>query len=304
MTEMVDPKLRELVTMLCAVGTPERPVSKTVQRATLLAALNGAVTLEFATIPTYLLALWTIRDELHPVAKSLRNILQEEMLHMALVCNMLVSLGGTPAINSAVPAYPGHLPLGVHPDLTVPLARFSKETLKIFMEIERPGRTDPKVQLVSGKVEIFDHEDSTIGQLYAKILDAFKALNPEFKQDRQITGPLSWLPILSLADVEAAINIIERQGEGSVGEPEERRGHLAHYFRFAEMFELNKLRQDKKTKKWAFSEPIAFSFQKDVWPMADIPAGGYVIDPSKEQEAHFLHRSFNLIDCFAGPSRP
>ena len=58
-------------------------------------SLQAAITLEFATIPPYLSALWSIKDELHPVAKSIREVAQEEMLHMALACNMLASLGVT-----------------------------------------------------------------------------------------------------------------------------------------------------------------------------------------------------------------
>ena len=40
---------------------------------------------------------------------------------MGLACNMLTTIGGTPQINTpaAVPKYPGHLPGGVRPHLTV-----------------------------------------------------------------------------------------------------------------------------------------------------------------------------------------
>ena len=54
-------------------------------------ALKGAMTLEFATIPPYLTALWSIKEDLHPIAASLRNIVQEEMLHLALASNMLAA---------------------------------------------------------------------------------------------------------------------------------------------------------------------------------------------------------------------
>ena len=60
--------------------------------------LNNAVILEFATIPIYLQAMWTIKDNKCEVAKSIRNIFQEEMLHMAMVCNMIAGIGGEPKI--------------------------------------------------------------------------------------------------------------------------------------------------------------------------------------------------------------
>src|SRR6266436_4197622 len=80
----------------------------------LKSALQAAITLEFATIPPYLTALWSIKDELCPVAQSIREVVHEEMLHMALACNMLASIGGKPGINRDLPSYPGPLPGGVH----------------------------------------------------------------------------------------------------------------------------------------------------------------------------------------------
>ena len=56
--------------------------------------LNKAVVLEFATIPIYLQAMWSIKDNNCEVAKSIRNVFQEEMLHMAMVCNMIAGIGG------------------------------------------------------------------------------------------------------------------------------------------------------------------------------------------------------------------
>lgn len=287
------PPINDLVTRLSDAEGGSAAEGKQEQLSALLAALNGAVTLEFATIPPYLTALWTIRDERHPIANSLRNILQEEMLHLALVCNMLASIGGEPQISDAAPAYPGKLPLGVHPELTVPLGRFSQTVLSVFMEIERPEHIDPDHQIGSDHVAIDDHEDFTIGQLYGKILAAFRELDPEFSQDRQVTGPLSWIPILTLDDVEKAIDIIERQGEGSVGKPEERRGHLAHYYRFAEMFHLRRM-EKSLGGDWEFGTAIAFDFDKDVLPVADVPAGGHRPDPDAEPDAYHLLRQFNL----------
>jgi rubrerythrin len=61
-------------------------------------SLQVCIDLEFGTIPIYLAALWSIKDNLDPVAKSIRHIVQEEMLHLALVCNLLSSIGGDPKI--------------------------------------------------------------------------------------------------------------------------------------------------------------------------------------------------------------
>ncbi|HEV7660560.1 MAG TPA: ferritin-like protein [Allosphingosinicella sp.] len=287
-------ELPELVTQLLAAEQPAATADKAQQREAIIAALNGAVLLEFATIPPYLTALWTIKDERHPLANSLRNILQEEMLHLALVCNMLVSIGGEPQISSAAPTYPGKLPLGVHPELIVPLGRFSKRMLDVFIEIERPKDVPPDQAILQEEGEQDqDGEEFTIGQLYGEILASFRALDPEFSQDRQVTGPLAWIPILSLEDVEKAIEIIERQGEGSTGQPEERRGYLAHYWRFAEMHRLQRMEKGADGK-WAFGTAIAFDFNADVWPVGDVPEGGYQLDPASEPEARHLLHQFNI----------
>jgi hypothetical protein len=286
--------LPELVTQLRAAEQPATPADKAQQRDAIIAALNGAVLLEFATIPTYLTALWTIKDERHPLANSLRNILQEEMLHLALVCNMLVSIGGEPQISSAAPTYPGKLPLDVHPELIVPLGRFSQRMLKVFMEIERPKEIPPDNEVLQpGGNGGEEPPEFTIGQLYGEILASFRALDPKFSQDRQVTGPLSWMQILSLENVEKAIEIIERQGEGSTGQPEERRGYLAHYWRFAEMHRLQWMKK-AADGTWSFGAAIPFDFEADVWPVADVPEGGYQLDQASEPEAHHLLRQFNI----------
>ena len=106
--------------------------------------LNSAVILEFATIPIYLQAMWSIKDNNCEAAKSIRNIFQEEMLHMAMVCNMIVGLGGEPRIyHPNEPeknlAFPSGLPGGVHPKLFLYLEGLTDCSLRNFMEIELPN---------------------------------------------------------------------------------------------------------------------------------------------------------------------
>jgi hypothetical protein len=106
-------------------------------------ALQAALKLELSTIPPYLCALWSI-DETdgnsdYPI-ESIKKIVVEEMRHIGLVCNMLTALGFTPEIKTpqVVPLYPGPLPRGVNPQLTVSLRKLSKQQLETFLEIEKP----------------------------------------------------------------------------------------------------------------------------------------------------------------------
>jgi len=268
----------------------------------LRAALQAAVTLEFSTLPPYLTALWSVKNPLDSVADSIREILQEEMLHMALACNMLTAIGGQPEIKTAVPVYPGKLPGGVHPELTIPLTGLDDDSLEAFMEIERPkhpghfesleARED--LDAVAKDEGGDDPDDFTIGEFYDEILAAFERLKPTISTDRQITGPLAWFVIKDLADVKRAIDTIETQGEGSSGTPDSSEGNLSHYFRFAELRERKKLVKDPDTGKWDFKDPIEFDMDNDVWPVGEVPVGGYTDEVVEDEEVRRLLRGFNL----------
>src|SRR5436190_1750680 len=97
-------------------------------REGLLAALQQAIQLEHATIPTYLYALYSIKpDSNKKIQQVLLSVVTEEMLHMALACNMLNAIGGSPVIDQPqfIPHYPGPLPGADENYLSGPLGRFS-----------------------------------------------------------------------------------------------------------------------------------------------------------------------------------
>lgn len=231
-------------------------------------ALSIAIRLELSTLPPYLLALWSIEDEGHPVAKSIHEIIREEMLHFGLACNMLVAVGGTPRVANAgfVPKYPDRLPGGVRPNVLVSLRKLTKAQARVFMEIERPYRP---VTPDEGE------PDETIGQFYDDLLDAFRALSDSVKLDtaRQLDyGSLRLFKIDSLDSVERAISIINAQGEGSASSPEEGPEDLAHYYRFGEIHHERRIIR-KSAGDWAF-EGETLELPK-VYNVAEIPGGGY-----------------------------
>ena len=258
------------------------------QRATdwLAKALHIAAQLEFSTIPPYLCALWSIKDLSCPAADTIRHVVQEEMIHMSLALNMLVSLGDAyrPAIADAgfVPRYPGELAGGVHEGLTVTLGGLTKQALEVFLEIESPA-TDPTTAVAALGKAVDDAPaeggDATIGEFYRTILSAFETLKPDFHVDRQITGPLAWVPISRLADVERAIDLIIDQGEGSAKGPSEypfvpgQPVELSHFYRFLELWEGRKIVPlDRDGSSWGFGDPIE---TPECFPMAPVPAEGW-----------------------------
>jgi hypothetical protein len=62
--------------------------------------LQAAIELELATLPPYLCGLCSIKSQERPVFDLIESVALEEMLHMGLVCNMLMAIGGTPQIAS------------------------------------------------------------------------------------------------------------------------------------------------------------------------------------------------------------
>ncbi|QFY41513.1 hypothetical protein F6R98_01810 [Candidatus Methylospira mobilis] len=232
-------------------------------------ALQTAIQLEFATIPLYLCAAWSITDAADPARNTLLDIVQEEMLHMGLACNMLSAIGGRPDICSpgSVPVYPGALPGGIHPGMTAALRRLTPSTLDVFMAIE-----NPEAPVVSDTA--YSEQSSTIGAFYSQIWQVFKRLRPRFASTGQIEGSLGLFTMHSLDDVDSAINEIIHQGSGTPSSPMNAKGNgLAHYYRFAELHHGRRLVQ-KPGEAWGFhGDVVAFP---SVYPMADIPSGGYL----------------------------
>jgi hypothetical protein len=234
-------------------------------------SLQAALELELATLPPYLCALWSIKGQSGMAYDLINGVVLQEMLHMGLTCNMLTTVGGTPQMSTAsvVPAYPGPLPGGVRPELTVYLAGLSTDYLKdVCMEIEYPE--NGPIALALGETY------PTIGAFYDAILVAFQQLAPPMSGQRQLTrqvGGKALFAINTLADAEKAINEIKQQGEGTSQSPlaVDFGNELAHYYKFAEIYRGKTLVQ--KDGRWQYAgDPIPFP---DTYPMSPIPVGGY-----------------------------
>jgi len=233
-------------------------------------SLQAAIELELATIPPYLCAVWSIKDPSGDVYDRILRIVLQEMLHMGLACNMLTTIGETPAINSrsTVPTYPGPLPGGVRPQLTIALQGLSKEVVRdVFMEIEYPENGP----IAHSLAETF----TSIGEFYDAILDAFKTLPPaSITGARQLaSGGIGLTKITTLALVESAILKIKEQGEGTDQSPfSDFPGELAHYYKFGEIYHGQTFVKGTDGK-WDYKgTPVPFP---DVFPMSPVPAGGY-----------------------------
>lgn len=210
---------------------------------------------------------------------------------MGLACNMLTTIGGTPEINANIPQYPGPLPGGVRPELTVYLAGLSKPLVSdVFMEIEQPEWA---------LTAQFGETYPTIGAFYEAILKKLREDPPPMSGERQLRMQIAAdtvYPILTLADAEKAIGEIMEQGEGTQTSPLDMDpgDELAHYYRFGEIYHGRYYVQGS-SGEWAYDgQPIPFP---DAYPMAPVPTGGY---PDLLQQRHFRQLFSTVLDTLQG----
>ena len=261
-------------------------------------AVQTAINLEFATVPPYLCALWSIVDDTHIAARFLRNVVQEEMLHFSLMCNLLTALGHTPAIADAgsVPNYPGHLPGDIAADVEVWLGGLEPQLLQQFIDIEKPAY--PVAFAESTQSAPFSARNknhggyATIGAFYDAILDCLIEVQPQFRTERQLSGPLAPMVIHDLSGARDAIELIKHQGEGSAFDPDvPHTENLAHYYRFLsiqhnqEVISITHNEKGEVIPKFG-GDPWP---PTEVWPVAKVPAGGYRNDNVPNEVGRLLH---------------
>jgi len=234
--------------------------------------LQQALELELTTIPPYLYALWSIKDRSSRAAELIVDVVAEEMLHMALVANLLNAVGGAPRLTgpNAVPAYPCMLPGHVQQGLTVGLRRCDAAQLQVFKQIETP-ETPVHVEraLAAG-------QPITIGHFYDGLADAIDELGPPIftgdpgrqLRDWPIEGEGELRPLADPAGARWAINLIKQQGEGaSDQDPLDRDGELGHHYVFWEIIEGKEI--VRQGDHWAFAgAPIPFP---ETFPAVDDP---------------------------------
>ncbi len=177
--------------------------------------LQLAIELEFATLPTYLSALYTIKENTNDCASVvIRSVIMEEMFHLTNAANVLIATGGHPALNKPefIPSFPTKLP-DKEQWFTVNLLKFSPEALATFKYIEEPA------ELADGLI--------TIGDFYENIVDGLTYLNsqpgvdlfprntsPQAESKYYYGGGGIVIKVTDLESATFALNAIVVQGEG------------------------------------------------------------------------------------------
>ena len=215
------------------------------------------------------------------------------MGHLGTACNLLTTIGGTPAFNDKdfVPQYPTTLPCDIYPkvippnvlDWKVGLSRLTPAVVSdVFMIIEYPEK-GPVPTTVSAAAAAARQKFYTIGEFYDAIADTLKYLvgtgQVEITGKKQLSELFGHSktnvvePITTLDEALSAIERIKEQGEGTPSTPDAPLfGHeLAHYYKFKQIqVGRNYVQVDNC---WTLSGDF-FDFPS-VYHMADIPSGGY-----------------------------
>ena len=228
-------------------------------REQLNAMLCEAAEIEHSLMCTYLYAAFSLKQstdedlceaELAVVRRWRGEVIAvaiDEMLHLALVSNLIAAIGERPHYRRFnFPISSGLFPA----DVAVALAPFDEDTLDHFVYLERPLAAQDQdatryekgsYQRVvpQGRLMPFSDDYHTVGELYQTILASFRQLvdqhgeaavlvgDPDTQLSRREFALDGLHPILTLADVEKAIDRIVSQGEGST---ESTTG--SHYARF------------------------------------------------------------------------
>jgi Ferritin-like len=234
-------------------GPGEAHTGGLAHREALVYALGKAAELEHLVMLQYLFAAFSLKQavdegltpETHAAVNRWRHVLleisEQEMLHLALVQNLLTAVGAAPRLarpNFPMPAYA--FPAGVR----IELVPFGEAALRHFAFLERPDGMaiddaegfEAIAQAVAlphdEDDEIVPHlqEFETIGELYRSILAGLEYLEGRLGPERLFIGPpdaqateehFRWPELVAVTDLASATQAIEtivEQGEGARGE--------------------------------------------------------------------------------------
>jgi CDGSH-type Zn-finger protein/truncated hemoglobin YjbI len=252
-------RLAEVIATRGGLAAPEAPFVIE-HREALIYMLCEAAELEHGIMCQYLFAAFSLKqradeglsarelDAVQRWRKRISVVATQEMLHLALVHNILSAIGAAPHLaRPNLPAPAAHYPAGVQ----LALLPFGERALRHFMFLERPEGMDLEdangmaaiglaAPMMSERDIVPRGQDfATVGHLYRSIEAGLDRLSAKHGEDWLFVGPpraqatvaqFGWpelVPVTDLASARRAIDEILEQGEGP-------RGHWrdAHFGQF------------------------------------------------------------------------
>jgi len=222
--------------------------------------LSQAAELEHGLMCEYLYAAFSLKSAASPGLRAdqlaaverwrgmILGIAAEEMLHWAMVQNLLTAVGSAPYVSR--PHMP-HQARGYPPGVQVRLLPFGEAALQHFVYLERPEGMEgadaegfqaagpPPAPMRAEEIIPRGQDFATVGHLYRSIERGLAYLADKLGEDRLFIGPafqqadeaaFGWPDLQPITVLEGANRAIERiveQGEGARGDWAD-----AHYGRF------------------------------------------------------------------------
>ena len=242
--------------------------------------------------------------------RTLGEIAGQEMLHLALVHNLLAAIGGPPHFGRPnLPQPARHYPAGVN----LELRPFDRETVQHFLFLERPEGMaledaassvhadhlePPGASVTSGDIVPRGQDFATVGHLYRSIEAGFDQLAAKYGEDGLFIGPPhaqavpehfqlpELVPVTDLASAHRAIDTILEQGEGVSGA-----WQAAHFGRFVAM-------QDELTARRAAdpsfepARPVLVANVRPPQREADLPL---ITDPLTARVADVFNVGYEVL---------
>jgi hypothetical protein len=254
-------------------GEKEKPIEID-NRSALIYTLSDAATLEHMVMCGYLFASFSLkREESEGLSAQQLNAVQrwdravtavavQEMLHLALVNNLLSAVGGSPSFDRPnFPQRSKYFPSAVQ----MVLLPFGEDALRHSLFLERPEgmkvedaealmnapAEEDKIKQLEGMMP--SHQEfSTIGHLYRGIEQGIRELAKKYGERDLFVGSrkaqaskefFGWEKLVTVSDVSSATAAVEEiivEGEGASGDWKK-----AHFGRFLAVYdEYRRMRED------------------------------------------------------------
>jgi len=240
--------------------------------------------------------------------KVLTGIAVEEMLHLALVANVMSAIGAAP--NLTRPNFPRpseYLPAGVR----FALLPFGDAALTHFLYLERPEgmeRVDaegfvpaapPPDPVTAGEIMPRRQEFATVGHLYRGIMDGLTGLEARLGERALFPGPrraqatpelFGWPQLIAVTGLDSACAAIEEiieQGEGARGD-----WQPAHYGRFLGIWEeYRRLRE--QDPRFEPARPVMPAFTRQPFDIAEPQP--LLTDPATRGVAELFNLGYEVL---------
>src|ERR1700758_4240478 len=288
-------------------------------REALIYMLCESAELEHGIMCQYLFAAFSLKqdagegltEEQAETVRSWRerisHVAVQEMLHLALVQNLLSAIGAAPHLSR--PNFPqpaSHYPAGVH----LTLLPFGEAALRHFMFLERPegmalhdapglaayGRAAPAMQ--PGDSAAHAQDFATVGHLYRSIEAGIDHLAEKYGERWLFVGPpraqatqqyFGWPELVAVTDAASAHRAIDEilgQGEGPRGD-----WRNAHFGQFVEI--LDEYEQLRETDRGF--DPVRPVLPLNVRPSERDPNVPLVTDPTTQRVMDLFNVCYEVL---------